>query len=85
MLAPHRKLVNNTPFFEHRRLGHPDQPVRPDRPRQASPPGRRHRRHQPPQRPRHGQGRHPRHRPQKLGPQTRAHQPTIYDQPFGGY
>lgn len=43
------------------------------------------RRHQPPQRPRHGQGRHPRHRPQKLGPQTRAHQPTIYDQSFGGY
>ena len=39
----------------------------------------------PPQRPRHGQGRHPRHRPQKLGPQTRAHQPTIYDQSFGGY
>ena len=69
MLAPHRKLVNNTPFFEHRRLGHPDQPVRPDRPRQASPPGRRHRRHQPPQ----------------LGPQSRALQPTLYAVPFSGY
>ena len=38
-----------------------------------------------PQRPRHDQDRHSRHRSQKLGPQTRAHQPAIYDEPFGGY